>query len=680
MKNLTLGMDALLGAKDAKMAARENATLAQRVLGEDVDMVVELKSQKDKEVNLTNAYSIIASLAKLGYVAGSKIGQIISLTCVCETLKDEELCKQFLVKGSNKMVDMHKLSLVFPNIGQGDKSGYETVFTKEEQAVVTDKLGRTQTILLACKDKIAEFAKALEETACLNIEDLYTIGRDLEIVATVMSELEIDAAKDEEKRAGMIDISEFMNEFMTQNSRKFAVVNNFDEVKAAKRERDNDKTKAMVDLNLSLTTGKSLFEYEEVLAEVEREYEEVTSRGEKYVCEKFELPSLALKMCSVKDPLFEMNERLLNVLNAQMKKLGECYNVSDMDLFTGFDMTPVRNEALNKYKNESIDDSVVVVKKTAIAVYDIISNIYKYKKYMSLAKVEEVATLGRNMIYSTAADRGIAPEDAFFLAVDAAWLKVSNGKLNQRGYFRYRACEAVFRDELKCHFNAEAMCKEVEIEVPDELLEVEDLFQDNKIFDFKDGSCEIEGLDGEYYSLLRIDDMYFTGKVLMKIDEEGYITFMEELNPYKYEKVDFFLLDSIADMNLEANRLDGQALNELTAQDSTNIYAFGSCYNKSRIVDTIRFDTEEKHILEFANKVAPALEKFDNTVKFAVSMSDRFVLKPSCRATHIYMKDTKTEAARMVGELLNFRLTKQLKDCTNMNVISTPAGAMIVVK
>ena len=147
MKNLTLGMDALLGAKDAKMAARENATLAQRVLGEDVDMVVELKSQKDKEVNLTNAYSIIASLAKLGYVAGSKIGQIISLTCVCETLKDEELCKQFLVKGSNKMVDMHKLSLVFPNIGQGDKSGYETVFTKEEQAVVTDKLGRTQTRL-----------------------------------------------------------------------------------------------------------------------------------------------------------------------------------------------------------------------------------------------------------------------------------------------------------------------------------------------------------------------------------------------------------------------------------------------------------------------------------------------------------------------------------------------------
>lgn len=680
MKNLTLGMETLMGARNAKDIARENATLAQRVIGEDVDTVIELKSQKDKEVDLTNSYSIIASLAKLGYVAGSKIGQIISLTCVCETLKDKELSKQFLVKGSNKMVDMHKLSLVFPNIGQGNKAGYETVFTKEEQAIVTDKLGRTQTILLACKDKIEEFSNLLKEIGSLNIEDLYTIGRDLEIVATVMSELEIDAAKDEEKRAGMIDISEFMNEFMTQNSRKFAVVDNFDKVKTAKRNRDNDRSKETVELNLGLSTGKSLFEYEQVLAEVEREYEEVTARGEKYVCEKFELSNLALKMCSVKDPLFEMNERLLNVINAQMKKLGELYNASDMDIFKGFDITPVRNEALNKHKNESVDDSVVVVKKTAVLVYDMISNIYKYKKYMSLAKVEEVAALGRNMIYSTAADRGITPDDAFLLAVDAAWLRINNGKLNPRGYFRYKACEAVFRQELKCYFNAEAMCKEVEIEVPDELLEVEDLFEDNKIFDFKDGSCEIEGIDGEYYSLLRLDDMYFTGKILMKIDEEGYVTFMEQLNPYKYETVDFFLLDSIADMNLEANRLDELALKELTDQDGKNIYAFGSYYNKSRIVDTIRFDAKESEVLEFANKIAPSLEKFDNTVKFAVSMSERFVLKPSCRATHIYMKDTTTKAGRMVGELLNFRITKPLKECTNMQVISTPAGGMIVVK
>ena len=61
-------------------------------------------------------------------------------------------------------------------------------------------------------------------------------------------------------------------------------------------------------------------------------------------------------------------------------------------------------------------------------------------------------------------------------------------------------------------------------------------------------------------------------------------------------------------------------------------------------------------------------------------MSERFVLKPSCRATHIYMKDTTTKAGRMVGGLLNFRITKPLKECTNMQVISTPAGGMIVVK
>lgn len=676
MKNLTLGMETLTGAREAKDIARENAAIAQRVLGEDTDAVLNLKLQQDKKIDLTGAYSIIGTLAKLGYVAGSKIGQIISLTCVCETLKDKDLAKQLLVKGSNSMVDMHKLSLVFPYVGKGDKDGYESVFTAEEHAEVTNKLGITQTILLACKEKIEDFSNALKATRSLNIEDLFTIGRDLEIVATVMSELEIDAAKDESKRAGMIDVADFMNEFMTQNSRKFSMLNNFDKVKLAKR----DKDKSAVELNLGLSTGRSLFEYEEILAELEAEYDEALAKGEEPEGSKEDLKDTALDMCSVKDPLFEMNERLLNIINAQMRRLGALYNESDMDIFKGFDITPVRNEELNIHKNETIEDSIIAVKKTSILVYDIISSIYKYKKFMSLPKVEEVAVLGRNMIYSVAADRGIAPEDAFFLAVDAAWLKVVNGSLNPRGYFRYKACEVVFRNELKCHFNADAMCTEVDVEIPEELFEVEDLFEDNKIFDFKDGSCEVQGLDGEYYSILRLDNMDFTGKVLVKIDEEGYLTFLEQLNQYAYEKVDFFLLNSVANMNVDANKINAEALAELIDQDHKSIYAFSSYYNKSRIVDTVKYGEKEAALLEYANKVAPALERLDNTVKFTVSMSDRFSLIPNYRRSHVYMKDANDGAARMVGELLNFRLTKALKDCSDIQVISTPAGGMIVVK
>lgn len=676
MTNLTLGMNAFMNAKQAKDIAKENAAIVQRVLGEDVEAVAKLKAQEDKKIDLTNAYSIIGTLAKFGYVAGSKIGQIISLTCVCETLKDKELTKQFLVQGSETMVDMHKLSLVFPHVGEGDKHGYESVFTNEECAEVTDKLRRTQTILLACKNKVEDFSNALKATKTLNIEDLFTIGRDLEIVSTVMSELEIDAAKDESKRAGMVDVSEFMNEYMTQNSRRFTMLDNFNLVQEAKRGKD----KAPVELNLGLSTGRSLFEYEDILAELEAEYDATIAKGEEPECTREELKDHALKSCSVRDPLFEMNERLIKVMNAQMKKLGACYNASDMDMFKGFDITPARDEELNIYKNESIDDSIIAVKKTAILVYDIISSVYKYKKYMSLPKVEEVAALGRNMIYSVAADRGIEPEDAFFLAVDAAWLKVVNGSLNPRGYFRYKACEAVFRNELKCRFNADAMCTEVNVEIPEELFEVEDLFENNKIFNFKDGSCNVQGADGKPYSILRLDNMDFTGKVLVQIDEEGYLTFLEQLDQYAYEKVDFFLLDSVANMDVDANRLSSEALAELISQDKKSIYAFGSHYNKSRIVDTVKYGDKEADLLEYASKIAPALQRFDNTVKFAVSMSERFSLVPNSRRSHIYIKDATNGAARMVGELLNFRLTKGLKDCSDMQVISTPAGGMIIVK
>lgn len=679
MKNTVNAMEILVGANKAKNTLDINNLIAKRVLGSDADKITALKADENKELNLANAFNVVSTLAKLGYVAGSKIGQIISLTCVCETLKDKELNKQFLLEGSNDMVDLHKLSLIFPKVGSKPSTmeGYETVFTKEQHRVVTDKLGRTQTVLLACKDKIEDFALQIEACSMLTLKDLVTIGRDLEIVATVMSELEIDAAKDEKKREGMIDISEFMNEYMTQSSRKFKVENNFAELKDAKK----NNAAAHVKLAQTLCTNQTLFDYEDILKELKEERQAALDAGEKPEHEEWELPSVALKRCSVMDPLFELVEALVGVTNTQMETLGDLFRTSDMDLFKGFDITPQRDEAANKYKNETVTDSVVAIKKAAVQVYNMINSVYKYKKFMPMCRVEDVAEIGRNMIYTMATDRGISLADAFYLSVDAGWLKVDNkGQLTQRASFAYRACEAVFANELKCHFNADAMSKEVDIEIPEELFEVEDLFVENRLFEFVDGSCEVQGVDGEYYSMLRVDNDEFTGKVLVKIDEEGYLVFLEGLNPYEFERVDFFMLDSIANMTSAENRYSFEQVQALIAADKTQANVFDAVYNKSVVRDTNRFYANEAELLKFANEVEPVIGAFNNIVKFPVMMSERFALKPSPRRRHLYIEDNKGKAARFVGSLAGFSLSKQLKDCSDVRVVTTPVGSIIVVK
>lgn len=658
--------------------AGANNIIAKRVLS-DLDTINSLKSNKDEVIDLSNAYNTISTVAKLGYVAGSKIGQIISVTCVCEALKDPELNKQFLAKESEDVVDLHKLSLVFPFIGTvpSTEEGYVSVFGPELHANVTDKLGREQIILLAGKAKIEDFSNRIKTCTMLHKNDLVTIGRDLEIVATVMSELEIDAAKDEKKREGMIDLSEFMNEYMVQNSRSIAVINNFNQIKEEKKNNSTSKT----ELSQSIVTGRSLFQYEEILEELKAEREAQLNEGVEPEFKECELPGAALGRCSVMDPLYALVESMVEVTNNQMSRLGELYRCSNMDMFKGFDIMPERNEEANKYQNETITQSVIAIKKAAVLTYNMINSVYKYKKHMSMCRVEDLAVMGRNIIYTMAQDRGIDLMDAFYLAVDAAWLKIdSKGALSPRGSFAYKACEAMFSNELKCHFNAEAMSTEVDIEIPEELFELEDLFVDGRIFNFEDGSCEIQGEDGEYYSMIRIDNDEFNGKVVVKIDEEGYLTFLEALNPFGFERVDFFMLDSIANMGVDANKLNAEELAALIEKDATDRFAFHNVYNKSKIVDTNKAYAPEAELLKFANKVEPVIKQFAGTVKFTVSHSDIFSLYPNRGRNHLYMKDTRDGAARMIGSLAQFSISKSLPECSNMKVLATPVGAMIVVK
>ncbi|MGL5766012.1 MAG: hypothetical protein ACRCX8_10270 [Sarcina sp.] len=657
--------------------AAVNERIANRFVGNDVNFV-DLLKKSNKEIDLTAAYSSIGFLARAGYSAGSKIGLIISLTCVCEALKDKDLNKQFLVTGSTKHVDLFKLSLVFPYVGSesNGKEGYTSIFTEEEYVIVTDKFKRTQTILKACKEKIEEFPQALKNITCLELKDLIAIGKDLEIVATVMSELEIDAAKDDAKREGMIDVSDFMNEYMTQSSRSFKLLHNFEAMKEAKRVGNSE-------LNISLdlaTAKKSLFKFEEVCEDT---YKMFKAHNEKFGTDMpsdEEIKDTALKSCCVEDPLFELIGELVDSLTPDLTALSKQFNKSNMDMFRKFDITPEIDQDLNTTK-ETPAQSKLYVQRVIIKLYDIISSIYKFKKYLNMNKIEEVGITARNIIYTVGTERGMSVEDIFFLGVHAGWLKDGEKDVSARGAFRYKAVESVFATELKCHFAPEAMCSEVEIEVPDELLEVEDLFEDGEIFEFVNGACNTMGNDGEEYSMIRLDNTSYTGDVLVEIDEEGFITFCEPLDPYEFEATDFFLLDSISDMRMkEFNKLTGEQMNELLDQESKNIYAFNQVYNKAKIVDTVPNFSEETVSIKYANQVKGAFTEFNNKIKFVVEHKDNFELKPSRRRSHLYMKQISTGDCRMAGELKALRVTKSLKTCSNMEIVSTPVGAILVTK
>lgn len=585
------------------------------------------KKDPTRVLDLSQAANLVGSLGKLGYVPGSKISLIISKTCICEALKDMELNKQFL--GEDGKIDMFKLAAVFPYVGtEATTEGYVRIFSEAEFKEVVDKGGRKQRALNACKDRIHVILQRIREFKGGTQEDLVLLGKDLEIVATVMSELEIDAAKDENKRLGMIKIEEFMNIRLQQRGRQINIINNFDDMISYK----NGYTPEIVSkLVYEIKEEITFFDFERVCEKRIAEFFAKAKETGKVLTEAESkdavrnIKKAVREECMVVDPLFQIVEMMLEAVKDTLDKFAVFYMNSDMKLFEDLFITAQRDEEENIVEGETLEEAIASVRKTAVIVYEMINNTFAYGKSMSMAKPSDIASMGRNIIYTAGAIRGFSEEDTFLMAVDAGWYRrsVKNGKagLSKAKNFKYKAVEMVFGTELKYYFNSDAMRKEAKLEIPQELLDA-GLFYEGIVLEFEDGQCEIDLTDDDSYSILRVDDIHYTGSILLEVDEEGYAVFVEDVNQYEFEVVDYVVFDNIADAN---HRLDIGAFEALFVEAETTDGVFAKEYAKYRLVPKTKSEDNGGYILsdaekaEEAKRITPILNKWENTVELECS-------------------------------------------------------------
>lgn len=638
---------------------------------------------KNQKLDLTNAENIIGAIAKLGYVPGSKIGLIISITCVCETFKDPELNKQFLTDGK---VDFFKLAAVFPFVGtKGTSSGYRRLFSEKEYIDVIDNTGRKQIVVLGGKEKAALFPERLEEMSDCTPEDLILIGKDLEILATVLSELEIDAAKDEEKRKGMIDINDFMNTMLKQRSRNIEVIDNFKDIVSFKKGYSEE---VVTELVYEFNKCHTLFDldalFEKEVAEYMQELKE-ENKGKDISEEqvKADLENIRIELrdeCMVVDPLFEVVELMMEAIKETLESLTTFYVNSDMKLFEGLSIDPQRDEEENIVEGETLDEAIYSIQKTAVIVYEMINNTYTYKKHMSMTKPEDLAKIGRNIIYTAGAIRGFSEQDTFLIAVDAGWYKRFNKRGKDRlvkANFRFSAVEAVFGTELKYYFNEDAMRTEANLEIPDELLEYE-IFEEGAVLEFYDGQCVIEAGEEEH-TILRVDDIDFTGSILLEVDEEGYVSFVEEVDQYDFDIVDYAILDSIADVTSVHNSIAPENFEALLVEAEVTDGVFAKAYDKSKLIPKKKSDKENQkfltteEVIAEANRVAPLLSKWENMIKSEYVRGLNFGIEQD----HYYLSDS-TGKGRVFGKVHDCFM--QEDEYIDIYTIATTVGAIVIKK
>lgn len=631
-------------------------------------------------IDLTLADNKIGALAKIGYVPGSKIGLIISVTCSCAAFIDPELNKQFCKE--NGEVDFFKLRLVFPHAGvEGIQDGYQRVFTEEEYKMVMDKTGRNHVIMNALKLKIPQFAQQLKELKSCNKEDLVFIGKDLEVISTVISELEIDAAKDEKKREGILDISEYMNIQMKQRSRNIEVINNFKDIISYKK--GYSKT-IVTELVYEFNEAYTLFDFDNLFKErVEEYYAELNASGEEKDPEivKEEIDKIKIQTrdeCMVMDPLFQVVELMMEAVKDSLNELTTYYVNSDMSLFENLLVDPQRNEENNIVEGESLEEAIYSIRKTAVIMYEMLNNTYMYKDHMSMIKPDDLARIARNIIYSAGHIRGFEPQDTFLIAADAGWYKRSYGKkekLNKTNY-RFTAVEAIFGTELKYYFNEEVMRTEAKIEMPDELLEYE-IFEEDMVLEFENGQCVVT-IDDEEFTILRIDNVEFTGSILMEVDEEDYVSFVEFVDQYEFDLVDYAVFDNIADVSLDTNSIDPASFEALLVEAETTDGAVAKRYSSSKLIPKRKSDKDEnglltaEEVVKEAARIAPLLKRWENMIKaeYIHNLNSSFV------QNHYCLSDS-TGKGRILGKVHDECIFED-EEYNSIYTISTGVGAIMI--
>lgn len=651
-----------------KLDKRMGENMAQKALVtrdiETYSKVLDLKANKKAIVELNNPSSIVMALARLGYVAGSMVGIITNLVEVSGVLMDNEYNVQFIKE--NGTADLTKLRKVFPTIGtKGNGEGYEAIFAESNNNIflVENLQGRQMRLVKALKSDISIFVEKLETTKVFVQEDLVRIGQDLEKIGRVMQELEIDSAKDATVKEGMKEITEFMSAYTCKlASKKLTVSHNFAEIEAnkkadAKHKKDVKFTYSIDDylpLDNAYDYAKEQFELF-VAANPNASQEELVKA-------KTDAIKDAMKESLIKDSATELKEYMVQQQYHFMNQLITRYEVSNMNLFKEF-------LTLNMDKDINI---IHYVKKMVIIACEMIHNHFKYAKHMPMTRVDELAVKLRNAIYTLGESKGLTPEETFRIACNAGWFKVSMHEGEEKfiplNNYRYAAIAAMFTNELKWHFNADAMYSTIEVEIPDNFA-----IAPGTPFYMENGECEVELEDGSTDFMFCTEEDDYTGIVIAKVID-GEAVFVKYVNEYEYEPVEFIMFDKVCDLTQAANVYDAQNATDEQISNAVTIITE---------TNTNGMDAAEKELAEKADaaKLQKSFGLWSNAIELSVSKKDKYSLHTIKVGgkLHLNLRRDSDAASRMLGRVSHVVKTNKMHEYNTMDTIVCAKGAIAIL-
>ena len=664
-KNINVNTKSMVASKLRK---EMSDNMIQEVLvardKDNYDIVQQLKTNKGTEIELKNPGTVIRALARLGYVAGSMVGIITNLVEVSGVLMDNEYNKQFLKEDGT--VDLIKLRKVFPAVGtEGNGEGYAAIFMEANGNIllVENKQGRQMRLVKALKSDITIFVEQLKMSSKLTQEDLVRIGQDLEKIGRVMQELEIDSAKDATVKEGMKEITEFMSAYTCKlASKKLTISNNFADVVAnkkadAKHKKDVKFTYAIDEyLPLDNAYDYAKQQFELFIAANPNASQEELVKAKRDAIDK------AMKESLIKDSATELKEYMVQQQANFMGQLVEMYELSNMKLFEEF-------LSLNIDKDVA---AIHEVKKMVIIACEMIHNHFRYAKHMPMTKVDELAIKLRNAIYTLGEVKGFTPEETFRIACNAGWFKMTEYKGEQNfsllNNYRYTAISAMFSNELKWHFNADAMYSTIEVEIPDNFA-----IAPNTPFYMENGECEVELEDGSTDFMFCTEEDDYTGIVIAKVID-GEAVFVKYVNEYEFEQVEFLMFDNVCDLTQAANvysagaATDEQIINAVTTMTETN---------------TNGMDAAEKELAEKADaeRLQKAFDLWSNAIELSVSKKDKYALHTIKIGgkLHLNLRKQADGASRMLGRVSHAVKANKMSEYNTMDTIVCAKGAIAIL-
>ena len=155
----------------------------------------------------------------------------------------------------------------------------------------------------------------------------------------------------------------------------------------------------------------------------------------------------------------------------------------------------------------------------------------------------------------------------------------------------------MFSNELKWHFNADAMYSTIEVEIPDNFA-----IAPGTPFYMENGECEVELEDGSTDFMFCTEEDDYTGIVIAKVIG-GEAVFVKYVIEYEFEQVEFLMFDNVCDLTQAANVYNANAatseviVNSVTTMTETN---------------TNGMDAAEKELAEKAEMSSRYLKEIEN--------------------------------------------------------------------